>query len=733
MTKKIVTIKVLGMTCASCALSNEKALEKEKGVLKANVNFANKKATVEFDSDLLGEKELREVIVRNGYKVEETATGMNKKEMHHSEGHHHEMGDAEKTKRDFIGAAVLSIPLLLEMFVELCADILVLGLDLVMWAHLFLSAVVVFYFGARFHRMAFLQAKKMQTNMDTLISMGTLVAFFYSFWALFAGEPVYFETAAIIISLIILGKYFEEKSLGRAGDAMKKLMELGAKKAHLFSAGKEKDVAIEEVKKGDVLIVRPGEKIPLDGVVIEGNSSVNESMLTGESLPLEKNVGETVYGATLNEDGVLKIKVTEVGEGTVLSQIIKTVEEAQGSKAEIQKLVDKVSSVFVPTILVIFVITFVGWFFATQDFSVAIINAVAVLVIACPCALGLATPTAIMVGTGKGAKKGILFKNSESFERAKNISMVVFDKTGTLTKGAPKVERILLEPKAGFSEERVLKIASSIAINSEHPLSRAVSKFATEKKIDVVKLEKIKEEKGKGVVGYCATHKKKVMLGNFKLLEENKIDTKWAAEILASDEIEEGTRLFVTHDDLVIGALVVADEVRAESKKVVAELLGMGLKVAMISGDNIKTVKAVAGRLGIETVMGDVLPKSKADEVKRLQEAGEKIVFVGDGINDAPSLVQADLGIAMGGASDIAKEAGQIILMQNDLNLVVSAISISKTTFKTIKQNLFWAFFYNVVAIPLAIAGLLNPMVAAAAMSFSSFSVVINSLRIYRK
>jgi P-type Cu+ transporter len=733
MTKKTVTIKILGMTCASCALSNEKALEKERGVLKANVNFASKKATVEFDSDLLNEKELREVVVKNGYKVEEVATEKNKKEMHHSNGHHHGMRDAEKTKRDFIGAAVLSIPLLMEMFVELRTDILVLGLDLVMWAHLFLSAIVVFYFGARFHRMAFLQAKKMRTNMDTLISMGTLVAFFYSFWALFNEKPVYFETAAIIISLIILGKYFEEKSLGRAGDAMKKLMELGAKKAHLLSFNQEKDVDIEEVKKGDVLIVRPGEKIPLDGVVIEGNSSVNESMLTGESLPLEKDIGETVYGATLNEDGVLKIKVTEVGEGTVLSQIIKTVEEAQNSKAEIQKLVDKVSSVFVPTILVIFVITFFGWFLATQDFATAIINAVAVLVIACPCALGLATPTAIMVGTGKGAKNGILFKNSESFERAKKISMVVFDKTGTLTKGVPKVERILLEPEAGFNEERILKIASSIAINSKHPLSRAVSGFAKEKKIDVVKLEKIKEEKGKGVVGYCAAHQKKVMLGNFKLLEENGLDTKWAAEILASDKIEEGTRLFVTHDDLVIGAFVVVDEVRAESKKVVAELLKLGFKVAMISGDNIKTAKAVAGRLGIKTVLGDVLPKNKADEVKRLQATGERVIFVGDGINDAPSLVQADLGIAMGGAADIAKEAGQIILMRNDLNLVISAIAISKMTFGTIKQNLFWAFFYNIVAIPLAIAGLLTPMVAATAMSFSSFSVVINSLRIYRK
>ncbi len=732
MTKKTVTIRILGMTCASCALNNEKALEKTAGIFKANVNFANKKATVEFNSDILSESDLYKVIIANGYNVEEKKAASDKENVHGHE-HHHEMGNAEKSKRAFIGALVISIPLLLEMFVELRTDVLFLGIDLVMWLHILLSAVVVFYFGARFHRMAFLQAKKLQTNMDTLISMGTLVAFFYSAWAVFSGKPVYFETAAIIITLIILGKYFEEKSLGKASEAMKKLMELAAKKAHLFVDGKEKEVEIEKVVRGDVLVVRPGEKIPLDGIVIEGSSSVSESMLTGESLPVEKNARAKVFGATLNEDGVLKIKVTEIGEGTVLAQIIKTVEEAQGSKAEIQKLVDKVSGVFVPVVLLIFLLTFSGWLFTTGDFSLAIINAVAVLVIACPCALGLATPTAIMVGTGKGAKRGILFKNSESFERAKDISMVIFDKTGTLTKGTPKVEKILLEPKSGFDENKVLKIAASIAVNSEHPLSNAVSAFAKERKIDLQKLEKIREEKGKGVIGYCSTHQKKVMLGNFKLLKENGLATKWAQEILSNDKIQEGTRLFVTHDDLVIGAIVVADEVRAESKKVVADLIAMGLKVAMISGDNLKTAKAVAGRLGIENVLGDVLPKNKADEVAKFQANGEKIVFVGDGINDAPSLVQANLGIAMGGASDIAKEAGQIVLMQSDLNLVVEAIKISKITFKTIKQNLFWAFAYNVIAIPLAMAGFLSPMIAAAAMSFSSVSVVTNSLRIYRK
>ncbi len=731
MIKKIISIKILGMTCISCALNNEKALEKVEGISKANVNFATKKATIEFDENILNEKEIMKVVIDNGYKVAFFATEAEESTENHK--YKLEDGAVKKSKWIFLGAAIFSLPLLLEMFVKIRTGIIIGGLDLILWGQMILAGIVVFYFGARFHRMMFLQAKKWRTNMDTLISMGTLVAFFYSVWALFNGESVYFETSAIIITLIILGKYFEEKSLGRAGSAMKKLAELGVKESHLLINGKERDISVEKIKIGDILLVRAGEKIPLDGEVIGGQSSVNESMLTGESLPVEKKIGSKVFGATLNEDGVLKIRVEEIGKGTVLAQIIKTVEEAQGSKAPIQKLVDQVSEIFVPMVLFIFLLTLLGWLLATQDFSLAIINAVAVLVIACPCALGLATPTAIMVGTGKGARNGILFKTSESFERAKNISMVIFDKTGTLTKGAPKVKKIIVNPEANLKKEQILKIAGSIAANSDHPLSRAVSDYIKEKRIPFQKLKEVKEERGMGVVARFVAHKTEIMLGNIALLKKHKIKTIWAENKLEEKDLVEGTRLFVVRNKLVVGMIILADEVRDESKRVIAQLKQMNLKVAMISGDDQKTVQAVAKHLGIENALGEILPSKKSQEIKNFQEQGEKVVFVGDGINDAPSLVQADLGIAMGGASDIAKEAGQIILMQNNLEKVVEAIKLSQTTFNTIKQNLFWAFFYNSVAIPLAIAGLLNPMMAAGAMASSSFSVVMNSLRIYRK
>jgi len=457
-------------------------------------------------------------------------------------------------------------------------------------------------------------------------------------------------------------------------------------------------------------------------------------MLTGESMPAEKKVDSTVYGATINEDGVLHIRVTQIGEGTVLAQIIQTVEEAQGSKAPIQKLADKVSGIFVPAIIGISLVTFLGWYFSTKNISLAIVNAVAVLVIACPCALGLATPTAIMVGTGKGAKNGILFKSGESFERAKEISAIVFDKTGTLTKGMPEVIEIISNPDHDFSAEKIAKIAGSVAKNSEHPLSRAIIAYTKDKKIDIVDFVDFKEIRGKGVTAVCATHQATVMMGNKKLLEDNQLDTVWAQSILNDEKLAVGARLFVVHNNKdVIGSIIVADEARPEAKDVIASLKKMGLKIVMLSGDNQKTAEAMGQELGIEKVLAEVLPSEKAAEIKKLQSQGEKIVFVGDGINDAPSLVQADLGIAMGSATDIAKEAGQIILMQNNLEKVVEAIALSKITFNTIKQNLFWAFFYNVIAIPLAISGVLNPAIAAAAMSFSSVSVVMNSLRIYRK
>lgn len=729
------------MTCASCALNNEKALTKTKGILNANVNFASKKALVEYDDSLLSEDQVKKVIRDNGYDIEEENMKHEAHNMKHMQSGEHDHGneDIRKNWQDFFWSAILTAPLLLEMVYKLRIGREIAGIDLMMYVHVVLATIVVFYFGWRFHKMAWKQARHLKANMDTLVSMGTLVAYFYSLWLvveklLFNIEKEgYFEAAAIIITLILLGKYFEAKSTGQAGEAMRKLMELSAKKARLLINGEEREIDIAEIKIGDIILVKPSEKIPLDGEVTEGESNVDESMLTGESMPVEKKSGAQVFGATINQDGVLKIKVTQVGEGTVLAQIIKTVEEAQGSKAPIQKLADKISGIFVPIIILTAIATFGGWFFFTQNFALALINAVAVLVIACPCALGLATPTAIMVGTGKGAKNGILFKNGESFERAKDLTMVIFDKTGTLTKGTPQVHKIVANPEFAFEEDKILKIAASVAKNSEHPLSKAVEKYAAGKNITLADFTDVKEIRGKGVMAVCATHQVQVTLGNKKMLAESSADTTWADTILEDSSLGVGTRLFVTHDKKVVGALIVADEARTESRVVIENLQKMNLKVAMISGDNKTTAEAMAKELGIEKVLAEVLPAEKSAEIQKLQAQGEKVVFVGDGINDAPSLVQADLGIAMGSATDIAKEAGQIILMQNNLEKVVEAIKLSKVTFRTIKQNLFWAFIYNIIAIPLAISGVLSPAIAAAAMSFSSVSVVTNSLRIYRR
>lgn len=736
------------MSCASCAVSNEKELLKAEGILDATVNFATKKAYVEYDADVLDEDQVRKIIIDNGYKIEtEPAAAHIHKNQKSSEHAHGE--DISKNWRFFWGSAVFSAPLLFEMFYKLRAGIIFGGLDLVVWLHLILATIVVFWFGSRFHRMAIFQARKFRANMDTLVSLGTLTAYFFSLWLIFHGEEGYLESAALIITLILLGKYFEARSTGQAGEAMRKLLELGVKKARRIVGGKEEEVDIDEIKKGDILLVKPGEKIPLDGIVLEGESNIDESMLTGESLPVEKKKSSSVFGATINQDGLLKIKIERVGGETVLAQIIKTVEEAQGSKAPIQKLADRISGIFVPAVITLSVLTFSGWYFFSADYARAILNAVAVLVIACPCALGLATPAAIMVGTGRGARNGILFKNGESFERAKDISMVVFDKTGTLTLGSPEVVSIIERnpkavevgpqsdeaggPASTFGKEKILKIARSLARHSEHPFSKAVYSYAKEKNITFAEVDNFREIRGKGVVAICREHKTKLLLGNKKLLEENNLGTKWAEEVIRDEKYVSGTKLFVAHGGEVIGAIIIADELRSESKEVIEKLKEMGLKIAMITGDNQKTAEHVAGKLGIKTVLAEVLPSEKALEIKRFQEKSGKVVFIGDGINDAPSLVQADLGIAMGSAQDIAKEAGQIILVQNNLKKVLEAILVSRLTFKTIRQNLFWAFGYNVIAIPLAMAGFLSPIVAAGAMAASSVSVVANSLRIYRK
>lgn len=750
MNHKKTILKVTGMHCASCALNNEKALLKTDGVLAASVNFAAKKAYVDYDADKLTAEQVKQVIRDTGYDIAEDepaahgehgtrhAMSMNHgmadldMPMDHG-GHRHAAENPEENFREFIWAGVLSLPLLLEMFVKFRAGINFLSLDLVTWLNILLAGVVVFYFGRRFHKMAAKQARHRQVNMDTLVSLGTLIAYFYSLWAAFAGHATYFESAALITALILLGKYFEALSTGRAGEAMAKLMELGAKKARMIIGGQEVETDVDDVKIGDILLVRPGEKIPLDGEVVEGRSSVEESMLTGESLPVEKHISDKVFGATFNQDGVIKIKVTETGEGTMLSQIVKTVEEAQGSKAPIQKLADRVAGIFVPAVIAIAAVTFLAWYFAAGNFSVSLINAVAVLVVACPCALGLATPTAIMVGSGRGAKEGILFKNGESFERAKAITMAVFDKTGTLTEGKPKIVENIKSGAVSDTEDELWKIAGGLAMNSEHPLSRAVAEYIQEKNIVPAETENVREEKGKGVAGVSRADKMPLLLGNIKFLEENNIDIQWAREIINVDKFPGATTLFVARGKDIVGAIVVADRVRPETEEVIKKIKSLGLKVAMITGDNKKTAEAVGKQLGIDQILAEVLPAEKAAEIKKMQNQGEKIIFAGDGINDAPSLAQADLGIAMGGGADIAKEAGQVIIMKNDLNKVLEAIQISRLTFRTIRQNLFWAFFYNSVAIPLAAFGFLNPAIAAAAMALSSVSVVTNSLRIYKK
>ncbi|MDR3559135.1 MAG: heavy metal translocating P-type ATPase [Candidatus Pacebacteria bacterium] len=719
MNKKKIILKVTGMHCASCALSNEKALTKTEGIISATVNFAAQKAYVDYDTDRLTEERVKKVIRGNGYDIAEDD------QLADYGDHRYAAKDPATNLKEFVWAGVLSLPLLFQMFFKIETGMIFFSLDIIVWINIVLAGIVAFYFGRRFHKMAFRQIKRFRVNMDTLVSLGTLIAFFYSLWAAFAGKETYFESAALITALILLGKYFESLSTGRAGEAMAKLMELGAKKARRVVGNNEQEMDVDEIKIGDILLVKPGEKIPLDGEVVGGESNVDESMLTGESLPVEKDISAKVYGATLNQDGVIKIKVTKTGEGTVLSQIVKTVEEAQGSKAPIQKLADQVAGIFVPMVIGIAGVTFLVWYVLSGNFSASLINAVAVLVIACPCALGLATPTAIMVGSGRGAREGILFKNGESFERAKNITMAVFDKTGTLTKGKPEIKNIFSEP--GTDTDRILEIAVSLARNSEHPLSRAVFKYAESRNIPLLEIRNFSEVRGKGVVANLSFDEKEIILGNAKFMSDK------GAFSLGHQMSKSGANLFVAYDGKVIGALDVADEAREEAEEVIEKIKSLGLKVAMITGDNRKTAEAVGRQLGIENIIAEVLPDEKAAAIKKLQAQGEKIIFAGDGINDAPSLVQADLGIAMGGGADIAKEAGQVILMQNNLNKVLEVIKLSKITFKTIKQNLFWAFFYNIVAIPLAALGFLNPTIAATAMAFSSVSVVMNSLRIIKK
>lgn len=732
-------LMITGMDCASCSANIENDLKNIDGVIKVAINFASGMAHIEYDEEKVSLDKIKSVIKGLGYGVSDE-TGDMEDHMHHGS----QADDVKKLKTSLLASLFLGIPIFyISMSSLLGLPSLNISFSLNILIQLFIT-IGIMSINFHIYKSGIKKLLKRRPNMDSLISIGTLAAFlyslFYSISYFLMPDPeemhLYFESASIILVFIALGKYLEASTKGKTGEAIKKLIGLQPKTATLIKDGTEVVVEISKVVVGDVILVRPGEKIPVDGVVVGGYSGVDEKAITGESIPAEKNIGDEVFGATLNKTGVLKIKATRVGSETVLSQIIKIVEEAMGSKAPIQLLADKVSLYFVPAVILISISAFLIWIIAGQTFSFALSIFVAILIIACPCALGLATPAAVMVGTGLGAENGILIKSGKALEVARKVNVVVFDKTGTLTKGEPSVTDLVII-NTSSNEEDLLRLAGSIEKNSEHPLAQAIVDKAKEKKIDFVEISNFQAIPGKGVTGNYLD--KVILLGNRKLIESFSINTKDIENKMTALEEMGKTVMILSYDNKIIGLISVADELKEFSKEAVESLKKMKKEVILLSGDNEKVARAIAKQVGIDQVISDVLPQEKSAEIVKLQEMGKVVAMVGDGINDAPALAQADLGIALGSGTDVAMETGEIVLVKDDLRDVVKAISLSSYTLKKIKQNLFWAFFYNVVGIPVA-AGilypftglLLNPMIAALAMAFSSVSVLLNSLSMKR-
>ena len=731
------TFKVEGMSCSACANRVERITKKIDGVESANVNFATEKLTVRVDAEKVRYSDIKLAVDKAGFKLikeEDQIKEVSKKK-----------DESKILLNRFIFSLIFTVPLLIISMGHMVGMPLPSIIDPMKNPLNFaliqlVLTIPVMVAGYKFYKIGYKNLFKLSPNMDSLIAIGTSAAVAYGLFAIYKilnGEThyamhLYFESAVVILTLITLGKYLEAVSKGKTSEAIKKLMGLAPKTATIIKNGKEVSIPIEEVIVGDIILVKPGEKLPVDGEIIEGSTSIDESMLTGESIPVEKNIGSTVIGASINKSGFIKYKATKVGKDTALAQIVKLVEEAQGTKAPIAKMADIIAAYFVPTVMALAIIAAVGWLIAGESNVFALTIFISVLVIACPCALGLATPTAIMVGTGKGAENGVLIKGGEALETTYKIDTIVFDKTGTITEGKPKVTDIICN---GIKEEEVLVLAASAEKGSEHPLGEAIVREAEDRSLEFKSLEHFKAVPGHGIE--VTIEGKDILLGNKKLMIENNINIE--SLHVESDRLatEGKTPMYIAINNKLSGIIAVADTVKENSKAAIEELKKMNVKVAMITGDNKKTAEAIAKSVGIDIVLAEVLPEDKANEVKKLQKQNRKVAMVGDGINDAPALVQADVGIAIGSGTDVAIESADIVLMKSDLKDVVTAIRLSKATIKNIKENLFWAFGYNVLGIPVAMGvlhifggPLLNPMIAAAAMSFSSVSVLLNALRL---